>query len=315
MRVFIIRRFLFLIMAILAATLIVFALSRLQGDPRNVMLNVGYVSPEQWEAWGEDFHLDKPLVVQYVIWVSKGFFQGDFGDSLKTGKPVLEMVRGFAPASLQLGLAATLFVLLTGIPIGVLSAVKRGTILDAVGRTFAVFGQALPPFWLGIMLILIFSVNLDWLPSGTRGHDSTGFFDKLTYYIMPAVTLGWLASAGLMRLVRSSMLDVLDSEYIKLARAKGVNNRSVIWRHAFRNALIPPLTFSALILVGFIGGTVVTETVFAWPGLGQMTYTAILNNDFPLMTGAVLVFTIVYVLAVFLIDILYAVIDPRIRYT
>ncbi|HIF38725.1 MAG TPA: ABC transporter permease [Gemmatimonadetes bacterium] len=315
MRVFIIRRFLFLIMAILAATLIVFALSRLQGDPRNVMLNVGYVSPEQWEAWGEDFHLDKPLVVQYVIWVSKGFFQGDFGDSLKTGKPVLEMVRGFAPASLQLGLAATLFVLLTGIPIGVLSAVKRGTILDAVGRTFAVFGQALPPFWLGIMLILIFSVNLDLLPSGTRGHDSTGFFDKLTYYIMPAVTLGWLASAGLMRLVRSSMLDVLDSEYIKLARAKGVNNRSVIWRHAFRNALIPPLTFSALILVGFIGGTVVTETVFAWPGLGQMTYTAILNNDFPLMTGAVLVFTIVYVFAVFLIDILYAVIDPRIRYT
>ena len=312
MRVFIIRRFLFLIMAILAATLIVFALSRLQGDPRNVMLNVGYVSPEQWEAWGEDFHLDKPLVVQYVIWVSKGFFQGDFGDSLKTGKPVLDMV---APASLQLGLAATLFVLLTGIPIGVLSAVKRGTILDAVGRTFAVFGQALPPFWLGIMLILIFSVNLDWLPSGTRGHDSTGFFDKLTYYIMPAVTLGWLASAGLMRLVRSSMLDVLDSEYIKLARAKGVNNRSVIWRHAFRNALIQPLTFSALILVGFIGGTVVTETVFAWPGLGQMTYTAILNNDFPLMTGAVLVFTIVYVFAVFLIDILYAVIDPRIRYT
>ena len=305
----------FLIMAILAATLIVFALSRLQGDPRNVMLNVGYVSPEQWAAWGEDMHLDKPLVVQYFIWVSKGFFQGDFGDSLKTGKPVLEMVRGFAPASLQLGLAATLFVLLTGIPIGVLSAVKRGTILDAVGRTFAVFGQALPPFWLGIMLILIFSVNLDWLPSGTRGHDSTGFFDKLTYYIMPAVTLGWLASAGLMRLVRSSMLDVLDSEYIKLARAKGVNNRSVIWRHAFRNALIPPLTFSALILVGFIGGTVVTETVFAWPGLGQMTYTAILNNDFPLMTGAVLVFTIVYVLAVFLIDILYAVIDPRIRYT
>jgi len=302
-------------MAILAATLIVFALSRLQGDPRNVMLNVGYVSPEQWEAWGEDFHLDKPLVVQYVIWVSKGFFQGDFGDSLKTGKPVLEMVRGFAPASLQLGLAATLFVLLTGIPIGVLSAVKRGTLLDAVGRTFAVFGQALPPFWLGIMLILIFSVNLDWLPSGTRGHDSTGFFDKLTYYIMPAVTLGWLASAGLMRLVRSSMLDVLDSEYIKLARAKGVNNRSVIWRHAFRNALIPPLTFSALILVGFIGGTVVTETVFAWPGLGQMTYTAILNNDFPLMTGAGLVFTIVYVFAVFLIDILYAVIDPRIRYT
>ncbi len=311
---FIIRRFVFLILAIFAATLIVFALSRLQGDPRNVMLNVGYVSPEQWEAWGKDFHLDKPVVVQYLIWIGKGIFQGDFGTSLKTGLPVLEMVKHFAPASIQLGLSATLFVLITGIPIGILSAVKRGTLLDAFGRTFAVFGQALPPFWLGIMLILVFSVNLDWLPSGTRGHDAANAFEKTKHFIMPAVTLGWLASAGLMRLVRSSMLDVLDSEFIKLARAKGVGNTSVIWKHAFKNALIPPLTFSALILVGFIGGTVVTETVFAWPGLGMMTYTSILNNDFPLMTGAVLVFTVVYVFAVFVIDILYAFIDPRIRY-
>jgi len=311
---FIIRRFIFLILAIFAATLIVFALSRLQGDPRNVMLNVGYVSPEQWEAWGKDFHLDKPVVVQYLIWIGKGIFQGDFGTSLKTGLPVLEMVKNFAPASIQLGLSATLFVLITGIPIGIMSAVRRGTLLDAFGRTFAVFGQALPPFWLGIMLILVFSVNLDWLPSGTRGHDAASAFDKAKHFIMPAVTLGWLASAGLMRLVRSSMLDVLDSEFIKLARAKGVGNTSVIWKHAFKNALIPPLTFSALILVGFIGGTVVTETVFAWPGLGMMTYTSILNNDFPLMTGAVLVFTIVYVFAVFVIDILYAFIDPRIRY-
>ena len=172
MKKFIIRRFLFLIVSVFAATLIVFALSRFQGDPRNVLLNVGYVSPEQWEAWGKDFHLDKPLIVQYLIWIGKGIFQGDFGTSLKTSKPVLEMVLGFAPASLQLGLSATLFVLLTGIPLGVLSAVKRGTIWDVIGRTFAVFGQALPPFWLGIMLILIFSVNLGWLPSGTRGHDA-----------------------------------------------------------------------------------------------------------------------------------------------
>ena len=314
MTTFIIRRFIFLILAIFAATLIVFALSRLQGDPRNVMLNVGYVSPEQWEAWGKQFHLDKPVVVQYLIWIGKGIFQGDFGTSLKTGQPVMEMFVQFAPASLQLGLSATLLVLITGIPIGIMSAVKRGTLLDAFGRTFAVFGQALPPFWLGIMLILVFSVNLDWLPSGTRGHDASSAFEKFKHFVMPAITLGWLASAGLMRLVRSSMLDVLDSEFIKLARAKGVKNRSVIWKHAFKNALIPPLTFSALILVGFIGGTVVTETVFAWPGLGMMTYLSILNNDFPLMTGAVLVFTVVYVFAVFVIDILYAFIDPRIRY-
>ena len=253
MKKFIIRRFLFLIVSVFAATLIVFALSRFQGDPRNVLLNVGYVSPEQWEAWGKDFHLDKPLIVQYLIWIGKGIFQGDFGTSLKTSKPVLEMVLGFAPASLQLGLSATLFVLLTGIPLGVLSAVKRGTIWDVIGRTFAVFGQALPPFWLGIMLILIFSVNLGWLPSGTRGHHAANWFERAQYFVMPAVTLGWLASAGLMRLVRSSMLEVLDSEYIKLARAKGVRNNSVIWKHAFKNSLIPPLTFSALILVGFIG--------------------------------------------------------------
>lgn len=315
MRTFVIRRLAFLVMAIIAATLFVFVLSRLQGDPRNVMLNVGYVSPEQWEQWGKDLHLDKPLIFQYFIWIGKGIFQGDFGDSLKTGQPVMQMVIGFAPASLQLGLSATLFVLLTGIPLGILSAVKRGTIWDVIGRTFAVFGQALPPFWLGIMLILIFSVNLDWLPSGTRGHDATGFFDRLTYFIMPAITLGWLASAGLMRLVRSSMLEVLDSEFVKLARAKGVGANMVVWKHAFKNALIPPLTFSAIILVGFIGGTVVTETVFAWPGLGQMVYTAVINNDFPLMTGGVLVLTVAYVLMVFVIDLLYAVIDPRIRYS
>lgn len=315
MKTFVIRRLVFLVMAIIAATLFVFALSRLQGDPRNVMLNVGYVSPEQWEQWGKDLHLDKPLVIQYFIWIGKGVFQGDFGYSLKTGQPVMQMVVGFAPASLQLGLAATLFVLITGIPIGMLSAVKRGTIWDVIGRTFAVFGQALPPFWLGIMLILIFSVNLDWLPSGTRGHDATNFLERLSYFIMPMVTLGWLASAGLMRLVRSSMLEVLDSEFVKLARAKGVGANSVVWKHAFKNALIPPLTFSALILVGFIGGTVVTETVFAWPGLGQMVYTAVINNDFPLMTGGVLVLTVAYVLVVFVIDILYAVIDPRIRYS
>ena len=315
MKTFIFRRLIFLVLAIVAATLFVFALSRLQGDPRNVMLNVGYVSPEQWAQWGEDLNLDKPLIFQYFIWMGKGIFQGDFGDSLKTGQPVMQMVIGFAPASLQLGLAATLFVLFTGIPLGILSAVKRGTIWDVIGRTFAVFGQALPPFWLGIMLILIFSVNLDLLPSGTRGHDATNFFDRLTYFIMPMVTLGWLASAGLMRLVRSSMLEVLDSEFVKLARAKGVGSNAVIWKHAFKNALIPPLTFSALILVGFIGGTVVTETVFAWPGLGQMIYTAVINNDFPLMTGGVLVLTVAYVIAVFIIDILYAVIDPRIRFS
>ena len=241
--------------------------------------------------------------------------KGDFGKSLKSGHPSTEMIRIFAPASIQLGLAAWVFVLITGVPLGVLSAVKRGSIWDIIGRTFAVFGQALPPFWLGIMLILIFAVQLEWLPPGTRGDDDIGFFSRLTYLILPAVTLGWLASAGLMRLVRSSMLEVLDSEFVKLARAKGVGNTTLIWKHAFKNALIPPLTFAALIMAGFIAGTVVTETVFAWPGLGWMTFQAIINNDFPVMTTAVMVFTILYVTVVFIVDILYAFVDPRIRYS
>ena len=315
MKVFIARRLVLVIIAIIASTLIVFSLSRFQGgDPRYLMLNVGYTSPEIWDAWGERLHLDKPLVVQYFIWLWNVVSKLDFGDSIKTSQPATEMIWQFAPASLQLGACAWLFVMVTGIPIGILSAVKRGTVWDAVGRTFALFGQALPPFWLGIMLILIFAVNLDWLPAGTRGH-GVEWPGRLLYYIMPTVTLGWLASATVMRMVRSSMLEVLDSEFVKLARAKGVSQTSVIWKHAFRNALIPPLTVSVLILAGFIGGTVVTETVFAWPGLGFMVYQAINNIDFPVITAAVMVATVLTVMAIFLLDVLYALVDPRIRYT
>ncbi len=313
MKTFVIRRLFFMALSVIAATLIVFSLSRLQGDPRYLFLASGYTTQEQWDAWGEEFGLDKPLPFQYFIWLGKAT-TGDFGKSLKSGYTSATMLKIFAPASLQLGLAAWVFVLITGVPLGVLSAVKRGSPWDLVGRTFAVFGQALPPFWLGIMLILLFSVQLEWLPSGTRGDNDEPFFTRLSYFVLPAVTLGWLASAGLMRLVRSSMLEVMDSEFVKLARAKGVGNTTLIWKHALKNALIPPLTFAALIMAGFIAGTVVTETVFAWPGLGFMTVQSIINNDFPVMTTAVMVFTILYVLVVFLVDILYAFIDPRIRY-
>ena len=314
MKVFIIRRLIFVIIAVISSTLIVFALSRFSGgDPRYLILNVGYTSPEIWEAWGERLHLDKPLVVQYMYWLWGIVSKLDFGDSIKTNQPVVEMLLQFAPASLQLGSCATLFVLLTGVPIGILSAVKRGTVWDVIGRTFALFGQALPPFWLGIMLIIIFAVNLDWLPAATRGH-GTEWPERLKFYILPTITLGWLASAALVRLVRSSMLEVLDSEFIKLARAKGVSSRTVIWKHAFKNALIPPLTYFILLLTGFISGTVVTETVFAWPGLGLMVYNAIINIDFPVVTAAVMAATLLTVLALFVVDILYAVIDPRIRY-
>lgn len=301
---FMIRRFSFGILSVVGATFIVFVLSRLAGDPRNLYLGVGMITPEIWEQWGRDFGLDRPLPMQYLIWLGDAI-QLDFGKSIQTGHQAFDTIKEKIPATLQLAGGAWLFALFVGIPLGVLSATKRSSAFDLIGRTFALFGQALPPFFLGLMLILIFAVNLGWLPTSQRG--------GWEHYILPMVTLGWLPAAGVLRLVRSSMLETLDSEYIKLARAKGVAEWKVIWKHAFKNAAIPPLTMSALILASFLTGTVVTETVFAWPGLGRLVVTAINNNDFPVMTGSVLVFTVLYVITVFLIDISYALIDPRIR--
>jgi peptide/nickel transport system permease protein len=209
----------------------------------------------------------------------------------------------------QLALGAWLFATLVGVPLGVLSAVKRGSIWDYFGRSFALLGQTLPVFWVGIMGILIFSVKLGWLPTGTKPE-----YISIKHFIMPCIALGWFSAAGYMRLTRSAMLDVLDSEYIKLARAKGVGGSMVIWKHAFRNAVIPPLTFSGLILAAFVTGAVVTETVFAWPGLGRMAFTAVVQNDFPVMAGVVLLFTGIFLVVNFLVDVSYAYLDPRIRY-
>jgi peptide/nickel transport system permease protein len=197
-----------------------------------------------------------------------------------------------------------------GIPLGIAAAITRGTAWDKLARGFALLGQAAPPFWIGIMGILLFSVKLRWLPAGTEGEGLA-----IRNFVLPAVTLGWLAAAGYMRITRSAMLEVLDSEFIKLARAKGVSGWKVIWKHAFRNALIPPLTVSALLLAGFITGAVVVETVFAWPGLGRLAVDAVSNNDYPLMTGTVLVFAAVYLVINLLTDIAYAFIDPRIRFS
>jgi peptide/nickel transport system permease protein len=265
-----------------------------------------YTTQEQWDTWGRQMGLDKPVAVQFLIWFGKAL-RGDLGVSLRESRSVTTALIERIPASLQLGLASWIFAIALGWPLGVLSAVKRGTIWDYTGRTLALLGQALPPFWVGIMLIFIFAVELEWLPVGRRG--------GISHYILPAITLGWLSAAGQLRLVRSAMLETLDSEYIKLARAKGVSARVVIWKHALKNAAIPPLTFAGLVLAGFVTGTVVTETVFAWPGLGRLAVTAVLQNDFPMVAGAVLLVTVMYVGLSFMIDIAYAYIDPRIRYT
>ena len=305
MQTFLIRRLIAGIVVIVLVSFLVFSLSRLAGDPR-LLYTDGYTTADSYEELGKQLGLDKPFVVQYVLWMS-GAVRGDFGVSLYARTSAINVIKERIPATLELSAGALVFALITGIPLGVMSAVKRGTIWDYVGRTFALFGQALPAFWLGIMLVLIFSVQLDLLPTSRRGDWS--------HYVLPSVTLGWVASAGFLRLVRSAMLEILDSEYVKFARAKGVNHQKVIWKHALRNALIPPLTYAGVLMGAFLTGAVVIETVFGWPGLGSLAVKAVLNNDFPVMTGVVMIFAAIYVAANFMVDILYAYIDPRIRYS
>ena len=306
---FLTRRLALAILTLIGATLLVFGLSRLQGDPRLIYIKEGRYTKEQWEAWGKRLDLDKPLIAQYGLWLSR-VVRGDMGNSLRSSRPVWTMVRERAPATLKLGLSGWIFSILFAVPLGVLSAVKRGSVWDYVARTFALLGQTAPPFWVGLMLILVFATGLRWLPTGTQGE---GF--AIRNFIMPTITLAWLFAAGNLRLVRSAMLDVLDSEFVKLARAKGVSGRKVIWKHAFRNALIPPLTFAGLNFAALITGSVITETVFAWPGLGRLAVNSVFTNDFPLITGVVLVFTGIYVAITLGIDMAYGLIDPRIRYT
>ena len=311
MRQFLIRRFFFAILAIVGATLITFALSRAAGDPRYLYAQEGGygITQERWDDLGRELGLDKPIIWQYAVWLGN-ILKGNWQDSLIDRKSVFDKVVISLPVTLKLAAASFIFASIVGIPLGVLSAVRRGSLLDMIARGFALFGQALPVFWVAIMLILVFSVRLKWLPTGTLGE---GLF-PWKYYILPTITLGWIAAASYLRLVRSAMLEILDSEFIKLARAKGVSTNTVIWKHGFRNALIAPLTFSALLLTGFITGAVVTESIFAINGLGRLAFGSIQDNDFPVMVAVVMVFTSFYVVMNFITDMLYALIDPRIRY-
>lgn len=306
MRKLILRKLAAVVVVLFGLTILVFSLSHATGDPRYLyMTQYTRTSSEDWEAQGKAMGLDKPLIVQYLIWVGNAV-RGDFGNSVYYQRNSLDMIIEAFPATLQLSGISFLFAVLLGIPLGVLSAVKRSTVWDYLGRSFALLGQSVPPFWIAIVLVLIFSVQLDLLPTSRRG--------DWQHYILPIATLGWLPAAGLLRLTRSSMLEVMDSEFVKLARAKGVNANSIVWKHAFRNALIAPLTFALILLAGFMNGTVVIETVFAWPGIGRLAVNAALNTDFPLVTGLALVFGLFFLFASLCADVMYGILDPRIRY-
>lgn len=315
MKNFLIRRFVFSIITLLSLTLVVFVLSRLGPDPLLVFIHdEGYAVSEETVAlirakWG----LDRPVAIQYFVWL-KNVVRGDLGDSIGAGRPVSKIIIEKLGATLQLGAVAWVVATIVGVPLGILSAVKRGTIWDYFGRTLALIGQATPSFWLALVMILIFSVQLGWLPSATRVSDGS-LWNQGRHFILPALVLAFDPWATYLRLTRSSMLEVMDSEYIKLARAKGVGNVFVIWKHGLRNALIQPLTTSALVLASFITGALFVETIFAWPGIGRLAVQATFNNDLPVLTGIVLLFGIIYVGLNFLADFSYALVDPRIRYS
>ncbi len=300
---YIVRRLGYSLISLLLLSLTIFLFVRLTGDPATLLAEPG-ASQADLEAIRQRLGLEQPIWVQYWQFILS-LVHGDFGDSFYYRIPVLELYLSRLPNSLLLALAAMAFSLLIGIPSGILAAVRVGGFWDSAGKVFSLLGLSLPSFWVGLLLILIFSVTLGWLPSSGSG--------TVWHLLMPAFALGWYFAAAHMRLTRSSMLEVLGSEYIKLARLKGLPEALVIAKHAFKNALIPVLTLAGINLVIMINVAVVVETVFAWPGIGRLLYEGITFRDFPVVQAVVLLGGAMIVLVNLLIDILYAVIDPRIR--
>jgi peptide/nickel transport system permease protein len=304
MKKFVVRRvgYALLSLVLLSATIFVFV--RLTGDPSVLLVEPG-ASKADIEAVRADLGLDRSLLVQYGVFVH-GLVRGDFGKSFYYRTPVLELYLERLPNSLLLAVAAMAFSLIIGIPSGILAAVRVNSWWDGAGKIFSLLGLSMPSFWVGLLFILFFSVYLGWLPSSGSG--------TVWHILMPAFALGWYFAAAHMRLTRSSMLEVLGSEYIKLARLKGLPEALVICKHAFKNALIPVLTLAGINLVLMVNVAVVVETVFAWPGVGRLLYEGIAFRDFPVVQTTVILGGVMIVVVNLAVDLLYAVIDPRIRY-
>jgi peptide/nickel transport system permease protein len=304
MKRFIVRRLGYSLISLFLLSVTIFLLVRITGDPAVLLVEPG-ASKADLDAIRKQFGLDQPLVIQYVHFMAS-LFRGDFGQSFYYRTPVLELYLSRLPNSLLLAACAMGLSLLIGIPTGIIAAVRVNRWWDSVGKIFALLGLSLPSFWVGLVMILFFSVYLGWLPSSGSGTP--------LHVIMPAFALGWYFAAAHMRLTRSSMLEVLGSEYVKLARLKGLPEALVIAKHAFKNALIPVLTLAGINLVIMVNVAVVVETVFAWPGIGRLLYEGITFRDFPVVQATVILGGGMIVVVNLLVDILYAVIDPRIRY-
>jgi len=294
---FVFFRLLQSLIALAILSVVVFVLARATGDPLHMILPMN-ASEEDYANARRYLGLDRPYVAQYLSFVGRAV-TGDFGSSIRARRPVSELLRERLPNSLKLAAFAMSVSLAIAFPLGVMAAVKKGTGIDRAAQLVAVLGQSLPTFWV--------AGRLQWLPAGGA--------DSLASYVLPGFTLGWFVVAGMMRLLRSGMLEVLDSEYVKLARLKGVAERRVVWVHALKNALIPVVTFAGIYFAILVTTAIVVETVFAWPGLGRLAYDGITSRDFPVIQAVVLSTAVIVAAVNLCVDCLYAVIDPRIRYS
>jgi peptide/nickel transport system permease protein len=310
---FIIRRLLLLIPVLLVVGVIVFSLLHLApGDPASMMLG-REATLEQKEALREQLGLNEPLAVQFVDWFW-GVLRLDFGDSIFIGKPVTEALLDRVEPTGLLALYSLTLTVAIAIPAGVIAALRPNSLLDRFLMIVSISGAAIPGFFFGILLILLFAVILDWLPSGGYVDIGDDPIKHLSYMVLPSVALGFSGAGFLARIVRSTMLDVLNEEYVRTAYAKGLPQRHVILGHALRNALIPVMTVIGILLASLLGGAVVIETVFNIPGMGRLVVQSVTRRDFPVVQGAVMTIAAVEVLVMLLIDILYVFVDPRIRY-
>ncbi len=297
-------------------SMLVFGLIRMApGDPAAMQMGREAAKPEnlpKLEALREEMGLTKPVPVQYLYWI-QDLASGDFGDSLKNKRPTIDLFMQKLPATLELVLGATLFALLIAFPLGIIAAIKRGSLIDRAAMGLVSAGLAIPGFWLGLTLILIFSVRLHWLPASGYVPFTEDPAENLKRLILPSITLGTYLAATLMRFLRSDMIQVLGADYIRTARAKGLREKTVIFRHAMKNALVPVLTVAGLEIGALLGGAVIIEQVFGWSGVGWLTVQAIFDRDYPLVQTAVLFVTIGLILVNLLTDIAYGFLNPRMR--
>lgn len=300
---YIVRRLGLSLISVVGASFVTFIISRLSGDPVTLMLPPS--APEDIVvATRVALGLDKSLIQQYLIFFDRAL-HGDFGNSYHWEVPALQVVLERLPATIELALAGLCFAVAVAVPLGILSAAYRGGWVDRCAKIFAMLGQAMPSFWLGLLLIVFFSIELGWLPAFGYG--------GVSHLIMPAVALGWYPVAAMSRILRSSMLDVLDSDYILVERSLGISSYKVIWKYALRNAAIPLVTIVGVYFATMLSGAFIVEVVFAWPGLGRAVVDAVLSRDFPVVQAGVLVIAMLFVASNLLVDLSYGIIDPRIR--